>query len=328
MKTTFNGAFSRQENDIYKYDLLVTKNGDVDEQIMERIASLMDEHHVTYLPVLYLSTLYDTENESAGFNILCGDSTKLKTYVDVAVDIPDSGILVPEKFMEKHTFSDHGTMTLYDSELVPHEAYVSGAFPFYVGFAAVMSTSAYQEIFGQEPEFNSYYCMGDDADIQALKEDLEKISPTIHAEDKTAFAKSYQSTKRLFNMVAWIMVIISAIMTFVIIINLNNILVNRRMKELLIMKVNGFSNKQVIGYLLRETMLVNLLGIVLGVGTGLLMNAPLVKGIEPNVVMYIRSISLFAWGISAGINVVFGLVINSVSFRKVGKVPLTDITKY
>ena len=127
---------------------------------------------------------------------------------------------------------------------------------------------------------------------------------------------------------AWIMVLISAVMTFVIVINLNNILVNHRMKELLVMKVNGFSKRQVIGYLLRETMLINVIGILLGLAIGVVMNGLLVKGIEPDAVMYIRSVSFFAWGISAGVNILFALIINTISFRKVGKVPLTDISKY
>ena len=328
MKSAFNKAFARQENDIYRYDLLVTKKGDVDEKIMDQISSIIDKYDVSSLPVLYSDVLYDTENESAGFHILCGDSAKLNSYVDTAVDIPDSGILVPQKFAEKHTFSDNGTMTLYDSKLVPHEAYVSGSFPFYVGYTVVMSPSAYQEIFGQAPEYNSYYCTGDEEDIEALKEELGKISPTVITEDKESFADAYQSPKNLFNLVAWIMVLISAVMTFVIVINLNNILVNHRMKELLVMKINGFSKRQVIGYLLRETMLINVIGILLGLAIGVVMNGLLVKGIEPDAVMYIRSVSFFAWGISAGVNILFALIINTISFRKVGKVPLTDISKY
>ena len=61
---------------------------------------------------------------------------------------------------------------------------------------------------------------------------------------------------------------------------------------------------------------------------GVVMNGLLVKGIEPDAVMYIRSVSFFAWGISAGVNILFALIINTISFRKVGKVPLTDISKY
>ena len=328
LKDAFNKAFGRQENDIYRYDLRITENGDVNELNMEKIVSVMEQHNVSYLPVLYSAALYDTEGESAGFYILCGDSARLRDYVDTAVDIPDSGILIPEKFMESRTFSENGTMIIYDSELIPHEAYVSGSFPFYVGFTAVMSPYAYEEIFGQAPVYNSFYCTGSDEDINAVKEEIRNISPTINAEDKISFSTSYQSTKSVFNMVAWIMLLISLIIMFVIMINLNNILVNRRMKELLIMKINGFSNNQVIGYLLRETLLVNLIGIVLGIGIGIAMNGMQVRGVEPEAVMYVRSVSLLAWGLSAGINILTAGIINAISFRKVGKIPLTDITKY
>ena len=124
------------------------------------------------------------------------------------------------------------------------------------------------------------------------------------------------------------MVLISVTDTLLIMINLTNILVNRRMKELLVMKVNGFSAGQVSGYLLRETMLINLAGMVLGLIAGILMSGMIVQSIESDYVMYLRSVSVISWCISIGINGVLCVVINYISFKKVRKTPLTEITRY
>ncbi len=332
MRAAFNGAFDTQEHEIYRYDLLITLNEGADDKEKEKekkaLISLMNEQNISYLPVLYKAASYRTENGSGGFFILCGDSDKLREYYDTSVDLPEHGILLPTKFMETNTFSDTQTMTIYDGKLGPYEAKIAGPYRFYVGYIAVMSPSAYEEIFDEAPEYTSYYCKGTEEQIRSIMSDLHKRIPSAVMKHKSSFAKTYDTTKNLFNMVALIMVLIAGIMTFMIVINLNSILVNRRMKELLIMKVNGFANKDLVGYLLRETILINVVGILIAIGLGVTMNPLLIQEIEPSIVMYIRSVSVFSWVSACVINIVFSVIINAISFRKVGKIPLMDITKY
>ena len=74
--------------------------------------------------------------------------------------------------------------------------------------------------------------------------------------------------------------------------------------------------------------LIDLIGIFLGTGIGILMNYFVIDDIEPYVVMYIRDPSALVWCLAAGLNILFIFVINGIAFQKINKTPLTDVTKY
>ena len=99
----------------------------------------------------------------------------------------------------------------------------------------------------------------------------------------------------------------------------------RRLGELLIMRVNGFSLKQVIGYLLRESVFVTCIGIILGVVLGVPFTESLIRGFEGTTAMYIRTPYIWVWVVSILFNLSFAAFIDYISFRKIKKLSLTNI---
>ena len=100
------------------------------------------------------------------------------------------------------------------------------------------------------------------------------------------------------------------------------------MRELLTMRVNGFSNAHVIGYLVREVVLIGVLSFTIAVGLGVAFTGNIVKNMETDAFMFVRQPFALAWIASVLINTLFSVTINAIAFRKVRKVPLTDINKY
>ena len=292
------------------------------------IEGVLKKYNVQYLPALYSASIYETQDDSAALVLLCAEPDKINSFINTFTQIPDSGMLLPVKFMEERQLLENNTIVLYDSLLCPHTVNVSGSFRYYVGLVGVMSPDVYTQTFGKAPVYNSYYCQCDESDIAAIRQEVGKISPFTEIRGSEEFRKEFESSRQLCNLIAIILVSLSTIIIFVVLTNLTNILINHRMKELLVMKVNGFSKDQVYGYLLRETIVITVMGLVLGVGAGLAMHGIVIHTTELVALMYDRNISPMPWIISAGMNIVFSLVIIAISFRKVGKTHLTDIAKY
>ena len=132
----------------------------------------------------------------------------------------------------------------------------------------------------------------------------------------------------LFDIVAYLVLAFSLILSFMILLNLSNIQVLRRMRELLTLRVNGFSNGQVIGYLAREVAVTTIIGIILGVAVGIPISILCIRTMETTGFMYVINVYPSAWIVAALSCLLFAFLINSIAFRKIGRVPLTDITKY
>ena len=107
-------------------------------------------------------------------------------------------------------------------------------------------------------------------------------------------------------------------------INLTNILVNRRMKEILVMRVNGFSMRQAICYLASGTAFSTLVGIIISVAAGIPFSQALVRSLSSTTITLSDAVIPYAWVISVAMSIVFAVIINAVSFRKIGKTPLVN----
>jgi ABC-type antimicrobial peptide transport system permease subunit len=123
------------------------------------------------------------------------------------------------------------------------------------------------------------------------------------------------------------MTALSILMSVFVLLNLVNIFVSRRKNEVIIMAVNGFSWAEQRGYLLKETITTTVFGLLLGVAGGYGMTDFLVRVVESGDSMFVRSFNPKAWLFAAAAESLFALIINAISYRRLKKLKLTDITR-
>ena len=119
--------------------------------------------------------------------------------------------------------------------------------------------------------------------------------------------------------------VIAIIMSFMILTNLANIYVSRKKKELIVMRINGFSVSKTIHYLARETIVTTVLGLTLGVLAGSLGNELVMRLLEQPDVQFIRTINPLAWIIAVGLESFFAIIIYSTAFRRVKHLNFREI---
>ena len=120
-------------------------------------------------------------------------------------------------------------------------------------------------------------------------------------------------------------IVLAAIMAGVVLTNLTNICIMQKKRELVVMRINGFTVKEVIGYVLRETIVTTIAGIVLGIALGSGIAYRIVRSMEQAFIRFDRSVSPLAWLYGALITVLFTVIINVIVLRKVKHLKLTDV---
>ena len=114
-------------------------------------------------------------------------------------------------------------------------------------------------------------------------------------------------------------------MAGVVVTNLTNTYILQKKPELTIMRINGFTVREVIGYVLQETVITTLLGILLGIAMGAVFSYRIIRTIETAFIQYNRDVSFVAWAFGAVITVFFTVVINVIVLRQVKRLKLTDV---
>ena len=169
----------------------------------------------------------------------------------------------------------------------------------YVGHFIYMNQRSYQKIYGQLPERNTYLVSLQDPSQTSV----EKQAGLVMNQAAVASVFQNASASRLFDSVAsslnqtmTILVLVSVLLAIVILYNLTNINVNERIRELSTIKVLGFHNKEVTFYIYRETMVLSLVGIILGLVSGFYLHQFLIQMISPATILFYPRV---AWEVYA-----------------------------
>ena len=99
----------------------------------------------------------------------------------------------------------------------------------------------------------------------------------------------------------------------------------QKKRELTIMRINGFTTKEVTRYVSREILFTTVVGIVLGLGLGMLLGYLILRFTEQGHAQFVRTVSWTSALLSAGITALFSFVINAIALRKVRNLKLRDI---
>jgi putative ABC transport system permease protein len=333
IKLGHHAALHNQVLGIYKYDLNVTLSDTITDEERENLLSEIGD--LDYIGLGKLGGVIQSDTGQTLTEVFVVDDVdrfrefyELMDNVRRDVPLTEDGLMVTIEMEDKNGLVDGEAVTIITNNLKLAGAAIKGHFLLHVGKAAVMSFDYYRKIFNAEPVINDYMIKVGDRNIDELQEKLESMPGVSEITRADLILDQKAGMSRLYTIVVIIVIVFSIMLSFMILLNLSNILVSHRMKELLTMRVNGFSNGQVIGYLVREILVTTSLGIILGLLIGIPSTGFIMPKLESSGFMFLRKPYVSAWILAVGCNALFSIIINTVSFSKIGKVPLTDITKY
>ena len=122
-----------------------------------------------------------------------------------------------------------------------------------------------------------------------------------------------------------VLILAAGIMAYFILLNLANMYINQKKRELTIMRVNGYTTRETIAYVAREAVITTALGIILGVALGSVFGYAILSFVEQRQAGFVLTPDPTAWLLSAWITAVYSFIIYAVALRKVKHLKLTDI---
>ena len=143
-------------------------------------------------------------------------------------------------------------------------------------------------------------------------------------ERSDSFKSLFETATGVMNMVVLLFIFMAAVMAGVVLMNLTNIYIMQKLPELTIMRINGFTVREVVGYVLRETVVTTATGILLGIGLGTGIGYKIVCSLEQSFVQFDRRPSIVAWIIGALMTIGFTVIVNAIALKKVRTLKLTD----
>lgn len=248
-----------------------------------------------------------------------------------SVTLGDDGVIITEKFAQKTNTEVGDNITIIASDGKEVSVPVSGIVENYTFHYVYMSPAFYEETFGTEPEFNYVTAILSDnvnaAQKETLATELMKVSGIDAVAYTTQTIDTFDQIINSLNLVVAIFIIAAGALSFVVLYNLSNINLNERVREVATIKVLGFRDNEVSTYIVRENIILTIIGTVLGLILGIFLHSYVVTVAEVDVVMFGRSIEPLSFVYAAVLSLVFAAIVNFIMHFKLKKVDMVESLK-
>lgn len=238
-----------------------------------------DKHYKTSKPVIYdvgrISRQGKTVNNVSV--IAPQTTTNFAKYVHLqarggreTLTLPKRGLLLSMKAADVLGVHWGDRVTVTNAAGVKKRIAVVGVVTNYTGHYAYMSRTAYVKAWGKT-EANSLLVktttMGKTAQ-RTLARRLLTRGGAVNTTYTSSSVDMVGDMSQSLNAVVLILIVLSGMLSFVVLYNLTNINVSERMRELSTIKVLGFYDGEVTMYIVRENILLTLVGILCSFGVG------------------------------------------------------------
>ncbi|MFI3224927.1 FtsX-like permease family protein [Streptococcus suis] len=305
IRSSISGVVQRQFGELIHYDMLVVENSRATEEELDKLTHFLQSDQVRQsLPVAFeqLSQTVETsgqrKNISIGLYISdrqdLGNLVSLENSSGKAIQLSDRGIVLTEKLAQIYGVSvgDKLSLTLEDKEV---SVRVEAVADMYAGHFIYMTDSYYEQVTGKQKTANAYLVQLKDSQlghIQTLASQLLAMPAVRSLVQNTSLIDMLTTIAGSLQTIMTILVILSILLGLVILYNLTIINMSERIRELSTIKVLGFHNREVTMYIYRETIALSLIGMLVGLVSGIYLHKLLLAMIGSDSIRFNPSVGL------------------------------------
>ena len=284
-------------------------------------------------------TIYNASGDKQTVSIVTAeDESQMTAYFTFrtrqghkAIPFDDSSAILTEKTAESLGLAVGDTFEVETSDGSRKTLTLTGITENYVFTRLYLSQAQLRTLTGGTlPEWNTVYgqtdCPASD-DRNTLRTDLlacNYVSGVSFMEDTT---EMFDNLIGCLNYVVILIIVCAAALAAVVLYNLISVNLGERKKELATIKVLGFFDNEVYRYIFREIDLLALIGSLAGLALGVPLHQFIVRTVEMDQMMFIRSIAPRSYLFSVALTLFFTVVVCRLMRRHVRNISMVESMK-
>ena len=191
-----------------------------------------------------------------------------------------------------------------------------------------LAGSCYESMMSKELVSNTIFLNYGESAPWQVQEKLAQTDGYFSLTDEHAkwvgiFAAALKST----TLVVYICLFLSAVMALLVLLNLNVVAISEKKRELIIMRINGFSIGETKKYVYRDNIILAAIGILLGIGIGIGISIWMLNVLQGESDNFLTEPNLIACLTGAGLSIVFAIITNMIALGKIDKFKVYDLDR-
>ena len=296
IQSSVGGVVDRQFEQIQQYQMIVAEKSSATEQEKADLESALQAEPIHAYQKIYSKSIEKDFKGKAGpqtITMMLTSGEDFKPFI--ALEENGQEVQITDGAVVSQKLAQLANVKVGDElELDGKEIKVSAISENYVGHFVYLNRATYEQVYGTSPQDNTYLVKLKDPTPSNIEKEaaifMEKAAVSGVVQNATAI-HLFESVASSLNKTMAILVLVSVLLAIVILYNLTNINVAERIRELSTIKVLGFHNKEVTLYIYRETMVLSLVGIALGLVAGHYLHQFLIQMISPATILFYPQVS-------------------------------------
>lgn len=336
LKDSIKDVTDFQFNNIIKYDKLLMTNESINQIDIEK--ELLNDDKVenfTNVNTQNIKVLFNDEEQEVtmitpdDFNSISKSISLIDLKTNNIIDnISDNSCIISEKTAKLLDIDVGDKISLLDNDNNKYDIKVSYIIKNYINQYLYINKNTYNNLFNNY-KINSILISLKDEVKNSKEFDKKYISNgyALTIVDNDDIKSSMNDMLGSIDSIVAILIIAAASLAFVVLYNLSNINISERKREIATLKVLGFYPSEVDKYINRETVLLTILGIGIGLLFGSYLSHFIISTCEPDYIMFDRHVYTLSYFYSLFITVIFTIIVTIVTHFNLKKINMVTSLK-
>lgn len=314
IKDSISDVIDIQFGEIFGYDYQIALEND--HHLEENLEILENDlSNETVAPFMsYTGKLYFNSRSDTASVIVMDPRNALMSMELRSVDkktplkLNNEGIIVSNKFARNNGIRKGDMVILESRNGIKAEVKVTEICEMYFQHYIFMSEAMYQTLFEEDVRDTLIAVRSNDPD--RLMKDCNGLKDFISIVDFSAMIDQFQTMIDALDLIIAVIIVTSGSLAFVVLVNLTQVNISERVREIATLKVLGFNEHEVNLYIFKEILLLTLIGGLLGLPLGVLEHHFIMNVINMEMVMFGMNIAVLSFVYAFLITFVFtGIVL-------------------
>lgn len=302
IRSSVAGVVPSQFEESLRYQFQVVEKKRISPSEKKDLDSWLKDDRIDKQEAIYTETsdqLVPGLAEQQSVTLMASESEQFSDLVRLynrdanPIELSDGGVIVSQKLASLYGLEVGDALPYRDQDGKDHEFHISEISRLYAGHFILMNKTYYEDVLARRFTVNSHLIsLKGEQDQSEVAAGLLKQDGVASVVRNTMLIMTLDAIVVSLNGVMRIWVALSIMLAVVVLYNLTTINVAERIRELSTIKVLGFFNREVTLYIYRETIILSLLGIGFGLGSGFTLHRYIINRLGSHSITFEQEVGL------------------------------------
>lgn len=333
LKDSVDSLIKLQFDEIQSFDMIGVLKDNIYHSD-EEISNILRNNSINEEAYIYMESYnFKPKDENLDVYVMAfQDSEDILPYINLkdkqnnSISLSDDGVVVTEKMAELLNLKLGDTFKIRNSNNELFVLKVSAITKNYVSNYIYMNSNYYKKVFNSD-KYNAVMFKTGNVDTKKLGNELltsNKFNSILYTEDNIAF---FEDVIDGMNDIVYLIIAFSTFLAITVLYNLTTINISERRREIASLKVLGFHDNEVSSYVYRETVILTIFGVLIGLIFGMFLNGFVLTIAETSEILFVKNIHLTSYIYTFMIMIFFTLIVQFITYFILRKINMIDSLK-